>query len=255
VADEKFTDCTLKVGMQPLRAGLLAVVAHADRPKLGDEDLATARVRLIAGRDELLVAAMSSTDHGTSSAVAAVAIIEDDRKVRFAAWDGPMVVDVHPTMVRDLIRALRPAKGDDGQPEGWAEITLDAGHGEVTVRDVSGLWPGRASTVTALATRADYPDVVGAVGRALTAAAGTYKPFVPGRGLTTRFIAAERAYEQELEARPTGTAESSGWVVICGDLFAGSVEGFHKAGNTLKHRDKRWQAHLARHGVGQLKAV
>lgn len=250
-----FTDCTLKVGMQPLRAALMAVVAHADRPKLGDEDLATARCRLVAGKDELLVAAMSSTDHGTSSAYAAVTIVEDDRKVKFDVWDGPMVVDVHPTMVRDLIRALRPAKGDDGQPEGWAEVILDTANEEIVARDVSGLWPGRASTVRTLPTRADYPDVVGAVGRALTGAAGTFKPFVPGRGLLTRFVAAERAYETELEARPTGTAESSGWVVICGDSFAGAVESFHKAGNSLKARDKRWQAHLERAGVGQLKAV
>lgn len=250
-----FTECTLKVAMQPLRAALLAVVAHADRPKLGDEDLALARVRLIAGKEELLVAAMSSTEQGTSSAFAAVRIDEDDRKVKFEAWDGPMVVDVHPTMVRDLIRALRPAKHPDGAPEGWAELWVNSADGQIEVKDVSGLWPGRASTVTTLPTRADYPDVVGTVGRALTGAAGTYKPFVPGRGLLARFLHAERAYEAELEARPTGTAESSGWVVVCGDGFAGVVESFHKAGNTLKHRDKRWQTHLERAGVGQLKAV
>lgn len=250
-----FTECTLKVGMQPLRAALQAVVAHADRPKLGDEDLTLARVRLIAGKEELLVCAMSSTDHGTTSAYAAVPLVEDDRKVKFEAWDGPMVVDVHPTMVRDLVRALRPAKDDNGAPEGWAQLYVNSADGEIEARDVSGLWPGRASTVTTLPTRADYPDVVGAVARAITASAGTYKPFVPGRGLLSRFLHAERAYEAELEARPTGTAESSGWVVICGDGFAGSVEGFHKAGNTLKHRDKRWQTHLERAGVGQLKAV
>lgn len=47
------TECTIRVGIVPLRAALLSVVKHADTPKIGDEELALARVRWVAGQDEL----------------------------------------------------------------------------------------------------------------------------------------------------------------------------------------------------------
>jgi hypothetical protein len=246
------TECTLKVGIAPLRAAILAVVPHADKVRLGDEDLVLSRVRLIAGEEELLVVATNDSGDGQTSAMAAVPIEEDDRLVRFEAWDGPFVVDLHPAKARDIARQIKPVKADeDTDPgpssTGWADLhlTLD----RVQVTDVSGLWPGTKLTVPILAYRPEYPDVPAVIGRALQHADGKFKPLVHAAAVARRFAVAATVYEQQLEWEPTGTPESSGFVVICGPDFAGVAESQHGLGNSLKARDRRRMRHLERAGA------
>lgn len=251
------TECTIRVGIVPLRAALLSVVKHADTPKIGDEELTLARVRWLADKDELLIVATNANSDGQTSAMAAVPIEEDDRRVKFEAWDGPLVVDMHPAKVRDLARMLKPIRvgaGEDPHPSntGWAEVRMRVNGelGSVRVADVSGLWEGQSQTVPALAHRADYPDVPGIVGRALQHASGTFKPLVTTTGILGRFEVAARQYGLELVAEPTGTAESAGWVVYCGPDFAGVVES-GLGGGSLGKRDKRKMRHLERAGFAK----
>lgn len=249
-----FTECTLKVGIVPLRAALLSVVPHADPPKLGDEDLTLARVRFIAGRSELLIVATNESKDGKSSAQAAVPIEADSRREVFAPDDGPFIVDMHPAKVRDIARQIKPVKADkDGDPgptaTGWADLTLELDH--ATVADVSGLWPGTRLTVPLLDYRVEYPDVPAVIGRALEQADGKFKPLCLSAGVASRFETAAEQYEAELQWEPTGTADSSGYVVLCGDYFAGAVETNHGSAGGVKARSRRRIRHLERAGLGQ----
>lgn len=251
------TECTIRVGIVPLRAALLSVVKHADTPKIGDEELTLARVRWIAAEHELLLVATNANSDGQTSAMAAVPIEEDDRQVRFEVFDGPLVVDMHPAKVRDLARMLKPVRvgaGEDPHPSntGWASVRMRANGelGSVRVADVSGLWEGQSQTVPTLTYRPDYPDVPGIVGRALQHASGTFKPLVTAAGILGRFEVAAKQYGLELVAEPTGTAESAGWVVYCGPDFAGVVES-GLGGGSLGKRDKRKMRHLERAGLGK----
>lgn len=248
------TECTLRVGIVPLRAGLTSVLPHADKPKLGDDDHAFARIRLIAGDGELLVTAGSGNQQGNTVAMAAVAIEEDDRAVRFEVFDGAFVVDLHPTMARDIIRMLSPIRvgaGEDPHPSntGWAEmrLTLET----VRVADVSGLWEGRRTTVPVLEYRPDFLDVPGIVKRAFEHASGTYKPLVTEAGVLSRFERAGKEYGLELQAEPTGTADSGGWLVFCGPDFAGVAEMGRNTGGSLGKRDGRRMRHLERAGLAK----
>lgn len=256
-----FTECTLKVGIAPLRAAITSVVVHAAKVRLGDEDLELSRVRLIAGKTELLVVATNGTAKGNTCAQAAVTIEADDRRVKFEVDDGPFVIDLHPAKARDIVRQIKPVKTDaEGDPgpsaTGWCNLTLDADDETVTVVDESGLWPGTRLTVPALEHRDDFPDIPGILGRALSGAAGTFKPLITGNGVVPLFDVAAKEYDAELEIEPTGTADSGGFVVICGDFFTGVLESGNGTGNSLKARDKRRFKHLERLGVGnRLQAV
>lgn len=253
------TECTLRVGLHLFRAALQAVVPHADVVRLGDDDLALARVRLIAGADELLIVATNAAKDGATSAQAAVPIEQDSRSDRFHPWDGPFVVDLHPTMCRDIIRVIKPGKPDretgDAGPTitGWCDVLLTLER--VRVTDVSGLWPGKRIVVPVLDHRTEYPDVPALIGRALQHASGLHKPFVARSSVSARFVPAGKAYDAALEWQPSGTAESSAFVITCGDYFAGLAESNHAGGNSLKARDRRHMRHLERAGLTEQPAL
>lgn len=238
--------CTLTVAIPALRQALLAVVAHAAPIRLGDTDLKLSRVRLIAGKNELLLAATCET----TTALAAIRIDEDSRTIRFAADDGAFVVDLHPAKARDIARQIKPTK-DDEQP-GTCELHITTS--TITATDVSGLWPDTALTVPLLATDADFPDVPAQLGRAIAAASGQFKPLVtPGM---PAFDVAVREYDLPLMVEPTGTAESRGFLVMCGPDFLGTVSSRHNDDGNASRRDKAKHAHMARLGVDRaLKAV
>ncbi len=239
------TECTLEVGIVDLRAAISSVVAHAEPPKLGDETLALSRVRLIAGKDELLIVATNSR----TTALAAVQIETDSRAERFAADDGSFVVDMHPAKIRDIHRQLKPAKDDE--QAGWAELVFtDSG---LTARDISGLWPGTSLTVTQLAMLADYPDIPGLLGTALAEASGNAKPLVSlGKDLAA-FAPASKAYDAPLQIEPTGTAKSRGFIVLCGGQFFGTVSSRHHDDDSLKRRDRERHQHMTRFGLAAAK--
>jgi hypothetical protein len=242
------TDARITVPIAGLHAAVRAVIPHADRPKLGDPELALARVRVIADKNEVLLAATN----GRTSALAAVDILEDSRREVFAVDDGPFVVDVHPKILRDLKTGVTAQKVD-GDLMGDAEIVLSVPHpgdepGTIALRDVSGLWIGSETIRPLLPLAADYPDVVKILRDALANAEGTYKPLVVDGPDLAVFRDAAAAYGEPLEVEPVGEPEQRGWLVFCGDDFAGSIVGRHTE-DSMSRRNRARAIHMDRLGL------
>jgi hypothetical protein len=250
------TECEIEVQIAALLNAVKAALPHAEKPRLGEDVSPLARVRLVAARDELLVAATN----GRTSALAAVAILDDSRVERFAADDGVFSVDLHPKMLRGIAAGLTAAK-DDGEPVGEARMTFtgpgsDGTPGKVTALDVGGLWIGSETTRPLLPLAEGFPDVVGLLSRALGAAEGSYKPLVTEGPDLAAFTAAARAYGQPLQVEPVGQPGQRGWIVLCGPDFAGSLTGGHGDDDSLRRRDTWRHRHLERLGLGAaLKSV
>jgi len=245
------TEASVVVGIHALQQAVAAVLPHAEKPKLGDDPtIGLDRVRVTAGKDELLLAATN----GRTTALAAVRILEDSRAERFAADDGVFSLDLHPKILRDLRDGVT-AQRNEGDLQGDAEVTFtDPGpggqQGTVGVRDVSGLWPGALTVRPALPLSADYPDVVAALRGALGAAEGAYKPLVADGPDLAAFAAAARAYDEALQVEPVGQPGQRGWLVLCGPSFAGTVQGMHGE-DSLARRDRTRTAHLTRLGLAE----
>lgn len=236
------TSCTLVVGIADLRAAITSVVVHASPVRLGDDDLATSRVRILAEKDELILVATN----GTTSALAATRILEDSRPERFAADDGTFAVDIHPAKIRDIARQIKPTKDEDDS--GACEVILT--DLDITTRDASGLWPGTSLTVPLLGFSGDnFPDVRAMVGRALAEASGTFKPLCVPHHTVSLFDVAGKAYDADVVVEPTGTAEQRGFVVLVGDRFIGTVSSRHGDGDSLGRRDRERTTHLTRLGL------
>lgn len=253
------TSATIKVGMKPVRAALSAVVPHCEPTKTGSEPDVTSRVRLVVGKTELHVLATSQA----TAAVAAVAIDEDDRKLKFAVTDGPLVVDLRPGDVRAITQMFRAARADAAASDQWAELYIDTiaggpdGTGELGIRDVSALFPGRKFGVPTIPVDPSYPDVMGAVGKALANAGGAGKQLVTKyAGAMALFAPAQVQYGEPLLFEAIGTGDQRGWLVQCGPAFLGTLSSRHHDDDSLKRRDSHRRAHLARFGLGaDLKAV
>jgi hypothetical protein len=250
------TGCEIEVSIAGLHAAVKAVLPHCEKPKLSDDLAVLARIRLIAAKDELMVAATN----GRTSALAAVEIIEDDRRERFAIDDGPLILDIHPKMLRAISAGLTAQK-DEGELVGEARLTItgptaEGMPGKLTALDVGGLWIGSETTRPLLPLADGFPDVVGFLSKALGAADGTYKPLVADGMDVVAFQAAASAYGRELQVEPVGTAGQRGWIVMCGPDFAGSIEGRHGDDDSLKRRDTYRRRHMERLGLGAaLKSV
>lgn len=244
------TEATITVAIAEFHAAVRAVLPHADKPRLGDPDLALARVRLIAAKDELLLVATNAR----TSAMAAIEISEDSRRERFAVDDGEFTVDVHPKILRDL-QAGVTAQKDEGELVGDCEITVRVGGGPggvdpgtIAVRDVGGLWVGAETTRPLLPFASSFPDVRSALARAMGECAGTFKALVADGGDLAAFRSAAAAYGQPLQAEPVGEAQQRGWLVWCGPDFIGSLMGEH-AEDSMARREANRRAHLARLGL------
>lgn len=250
------TGCEIEVSIAALHAAVKAVLPHCEKPKLSDDLAVLARIRLVAAKDELLVAATN----GRTSALAAVEIIEDDRRERFAVDDGPLVMDIHPKMIRAISAGLTAQK-DEGDLVGEARLTItgptaEGTPGKLAALDIGGLWIGSETTRPLLPLADGFPDVVGLLSQALGAAEGTYKPLVSEGADLVAFAAATAAYGHPLQVEPVGQAGQRGWIVLCGPDFAGSVMGLHGDDDSLKRRDGWRRKHMERLGLGAaLKSV
>lgn len=246
------TECTLTVGIADLQAAISAVAPHAEKPKQGDEQPITCRVRLTAGKDLL---AVSATDARTS-AVAWVKILGDTRKGKFAPTDAPFVVDLLPTHARALAASQTPIR-EEG--EDYGECTLTLTLGEVTVVDQSGKYPGVAHTVTPLQQEATdtipgtedmgYPPVEALIGKAFTRARGEHKVLLPPIGMLARFEKAAAVYDEPLVIEPVGDPTQTGWLVWCGTRFAGQLNGRQEDDQEARRRHSRRLDFLRRLGL------
>jgi hypothetical protein len=189
------------------------------------------RIRLTYSAGWLLV----SATNGQSAALARVQIIEDSRDPlnagRLDPDDAPMIVDLQPRRVPLILQQhpLQPRASDVDQLLAF-DIDLDPGDPFVDITDVGGLFTEGESHRYPLDKPADlFPDVIGDVAKAL-ANIGQSTGRVPLKAdgeLIALFDHARKAYEAPLRWDKTGTVESRGFVVRCGDSFVGTIESRH----------------------------
>jgi hypothetical protein len=247
VTDEGVTlACTLKLGLRGLRQALASVVPHAEPTKTGDDPGPLSRVRLVAAKGELHVLACSAD----TAAMAAVDIDEDSRDEHFARPDGPLVVDLAPGSVRKILQVFKVGRVTADGEDAWCQLDIDARPGGfIEVTDVDALLPGASFRVPTEGLRDDFPDVVSAISRAAANAQGDAKPLVAQGKPLAVFLHARTAYGEPLQFRPTGSAESRGFLVVCGARFVGTISSRHNDDDSLKRRDAEWRQHLERLGL------
>ena len=238
-------ECKLKVSLREFRAAVAAVVPHAERTKTGDEISQLARVRVTAGKGELLLAATNTS----TTARAAVTIDEDSRDELFSADDGIFSVDLPPVRLKKTVGAFEIGRPAADQDDAWAEITLTPGM--LTIHDGNGLLPGAESSIPTLDLSDQFPDVAGVLQRAAASANASpqVKPLIAAKGPLALFNHAYTAYKRPLVFKATGTAGSRGWVVACGGKFVGVLSSEDPGGDSLGRMDAEWHEHLSRLGL------
>lgn len=239
-------EATVKVGVRPLRQALTAVTPHAEPTKSGDEISAQARVRLIAGKEELHVVATCTHTSGMAS----IPIEEDSRSIRFAPDDGPIVVDIPPGVARSVLADFKGSRSTADGIQEWVDIELgavdDVGRDVITITDVSALFPGLRITIPVLATSAEFPDVVGILADAMREASGPGSTIVVGGRTLALFRHASVAYGEPLQLCHTG---QRGYLVTCGAAFLGHLSSRHGDDDSLHRRDRDYRAHMVRMGL------
>lgn len=240
-------ECTLTVSLRELRQAIASVVVHAEPTKTGDEISKLSRVRVTAGKDELLFAATNTV----TTALAAVTIDEDSRAQRFAADDGVFSVDVMPGALRGILTTFKVGRTTADAEDAYAEVKLTSDW--LTLTDTDGLLPGMSTTLPLIGLSDSFPDVIGVLGRTFGSAMGTpqAKPLISEAKPLALFRHAATAYQAALTFEPTGTAESRGFAVWCGPLFQGLISSSDPSGNSLGHRDTERQTILRRLGLDQ----
>ena len=242
-------ECTVKVGIRPLRQAITAVVPHAEPTKNGDEISSLSRVRFVAAKTELLV--MATCTH--TSALAAVPIDEDSRAERFAADDGVFSVDMTPGILRSVLADFKGSRSAADGINEWVELDFGnhdtAGREVVRITDVSALLPGLSMTIPVTPLASEFPDLVGVLSRAVGNAAGDAKPLVSAGAQLSLFRHASETYGQPLQFEPTGTKDSRGYIVLCGAYFSGHITSRHNDDDSLKRRDAERRKHLERLGL------
>jgi hypothetical protein len=235
----------MTLALPDLRKALASVVPHSEPTKTGDEISHLSRVRLSATKDELLVMATNST----TAALAAVAIEEDSRRERFAADDGAFQVDVSPGPLRNVLQAFKVGKDSVDAEAQWCEVAFDIEH--LTITDTSALFPGLSLRIPLTPRSDQFPDVAAILKRALGSAGESpiAKPLVSGHPALALFRAAGQQYKQPLQFEGFGSAESRGFIVLCGPSFCGVVSSRHNDDDSLARRDAERRKHLDRLGL------
>lgn len=242
------TACTLTVGIADLQAAITAVAKYAEKPRPGDEQPATCRVRLAAGKDDLRISATDTR----SLAVAKVVILGDTRKGKFTPDDGPFIVDLLPSHARAIADSQTPNRLDG---EDLGECVLTLALDEVTVVDRSGKYPGVSHTVVPIEQEATdtlpgtdelgYPPVERLLTQGFARARGEHKVFLPPRGMLARFDAAASIYGDDLVIEPIGDADDTGWLVWAeSGRFAGVLVARREEDSDRRRRQSRRLAYL-----------
>lgn len=240
----------VQVDTNDLRNALRAVTPHAEPNKTGDLD-AEHRVRLVIDAHHVNVLA----SNGSTAAMAIVSIEKDTRTERFGIDDGPLIVDLTPRQARLILQQFKAKKVDpNGEPQRAGLRVLKNGEG-LEVADVCGLFAGESIRFPGVGVSDKFPDVVGVVTKALANASGSPspKPLTSDGATLALFKAASVVYGQPLTVEPTGTPESRGFLVSCGESFLGVISSRHQDDDSLKRRDGWRTGWMRRLGLaGQL---
>lgn len=238
----------VQVDTRDLRNALRAVVPHAEPNRTGDLD-DEHRVRLVLDSQHVNVLA----SNGSTAAMAIVSIEEDTRTQKFAADDGPLIVDLTPRQVQLILHQFK-AKATD--PDGIDQIAalrvLADGEG-LEVADVSGLFAGESIRFPGVGVSDGFPDVVATITKALAGVGQSpvLKPLTTAGSTLALFKPASVVYDQPLTVEPTGTPESRGFLVSCGESFLGVISSRHQDDDSLRKRDGWRQGWIRRLGLAR----
>lgn len=204
--------------LRDLRLAVTAVLPHAG----GFDPLD--RVRIVPTPDISFVMATNRY----SAAIAKVQTLEAADLTGSVVDDG---IDLPAKAAGDVLRLFRPPKDEAGALEVRVTRGLDPEHTppseapvvdrDVTVTDMSGLFPGKAYKVPAVPEDGTLPQLP-----ALFQSATGGRPTMPGRmslsgGILKLFAAADKAYEEPLVLR--ATRKAGVLQVACGDHFLGVI--------------------------------
>lgn len=247
---------TFTVGRDQLVAAVNAVKPHAAKAGGRKTDETLARVRFIAAdpaRRELYVVATN----GATSAWATVPIDEgtDSRAGRIAEDDGVFVLDAEVSEVALIpSRFLRGKRGDSVRRTlrlHFSDRMLDVTDvteypQQLSLVDEQDERPARELGLVLLGARADYPDVIAEVGKAIVQVdeQAVARSLVADHGVLGLFSAAGQAYGVDLECAPL-PGGARGWVVQAGPWFVGTLPSNESADN-LGRRKRARAMHIAR---------
>jgi hypothetical protein len=229
-----------------LRDALRAVVPHA-RQLVTDDFDALSRVRLVLDAEHVNVLA----SNGATAAMAVASIEEDSRRERFAVDDGPLIIDITPRQARLVLQQFKAKATDpDGVQQLLALRVLADGEG-LELTDVSGLFAGECIRFPGVGVSDNFPDVQQVITRAVANANQPTppKPLTSDGTTLALFKPASVVYGQPLVVEPTGTPESRGFLVSCGESFLGVVSSRHQDDDSLKRRDAWRRSWIRRLGL------
>lgn len=243
-------EATIQVATIDLRRAFQAVAPHAEKNKTGDNAVEH-RIRMCFADGEVYVMATN----GATVGLAVVPIHEDSRAERFAPDDGSFWVDLTPRHLKLMLQHFSLSTGSGADMDEMLEWRVTTG--EVTVKDVGGLWTGESVTFQQVDADSSYPDIIGALAPALAmrSSAPSSKPLVAAGSLIRLFQAASDAYDSPVEFYSTGSESARGFVVQVGSRFVGTVESRHLDDDGMKRRQSAYTKWLERFPAPQLKAV
>lgn len=230
---------TVQLKTIDFRNALGAVFPHRNKVKTGDNN-AENRVRLVFAHTHLFVCA----SNGTSTALARVRYLDDSRGMDNALWepdDGPITIDLQSRQVPLLLQHFKTNQADSAMDQ-LVAVDIELDEGTLDFTDVGGLYSAGESTRYPIEDPSEaFPDIIALTGTALAGVAGDAergKDLVQDGQVLALFAKASKLYGAKLQHRPTGTAESRGFVVQCGPTFIGTVRSDHTDGDGMKNRQK-----------------
>lgn len=211
-------DADLEVSTEALRDAFSSTLPHAARNKRGEDVAPLHRIRLIVDRGRLYVCAAN----GTTLALAKVPIRSGEVTAPDPD-DAPLIVDLTPKQVRDVLYTFKLERPSQDRPEQTINLVID--DDGVELIEAGTLMPGTRLLLPTTDPSTQFPDVPALIHRGLTEI-GTSpigKPLVTMGGTLALFKKASDAYGEPARIEPIGVPESPGFAVTVGPAFAALV--------------------------------
>ncbi len=221
----------ITVGTGDLRAALLSVKPHTAAPSDASTPLEWIHCR-VEGNNLLVMA----TDR-YSAGLAIVSVLENDDQAG-------VPFELSRQEVAELLLAFKPGKGD---LDASVRIEQKSPDGDLTVTDVSGLWPGKSIAYPrSSGGDDDFPDLALVfAGLVEEPVAATVDEFIVAGQRLAAFKAASSAYSKPLVLEPRGRS----LIISAGDSFLGFLAPITESDEdrTQRHGWRAdWRRRLAR---------
>lgn len=222
----------LHVNTPDLRKALSAVIPHAGQP--GPE-----QVRVTATPENVFVQATN----GVTAGLSLVSVWEHEGLSGDPAEDS---LFLSTSMAKELLQVFKPISKPESELDDQLSVELDDA-GQITVTDVSGLFPGKSWSMPHTEKRDLFPNLPALFARALEpAVVSPERIFAQGR-MIRLFTSAAAAYGEPLVLEPTPSAKQL--LISCGESFLGALaqarleEGSEKLQEFQEHR-AAWPSRL-----------